>query len=141
MLTTIANYLTALLQLLKQNHLLAKDYQEHLLYERLQQGIDDDIDKIKELALACGYSEDIANAQKSLKQALTILEQYQDIKELENAVIEEINVVISKLNDNTQEDIEDVFNQYKVKSTLQSVLDSISEKRIRDLYLLKFKGV
>lgn len=138
MLTTITDLLTALLQLLKQNHLLSQDYQKHLLYERLQEGIDDDIDRIKELALACGYSEDIADAKNSLVEASKILEEDNDILSIEKRIIDEIENITIKLNNAKGDGIEGTFDQYKAQEGIINALGDISEKRIRDIYLLRF---
>lgn len=138
MLTAITDLLTALLQLLKQEHLLPKDYQKHLLYERLQEGIDEDIDRIKEIALACGYSEDIANAKNSLSNAVEVLEIFEDISELEQHIINQINEIIDKLNNNDREIIAGVFNEYTAKEAIINMLGDIAEKRVRDIYLLRF---
>lgn len=140
MLNHLCNLLTALLQLLKQEHLLSKDYQEHLLYERLADGIDDDIDRIKELALACGYSEEIAHAKNSLLEAENILTEYDDVLSLEKIIIEEIESIIVKLNNNKDDGIEGIFNQYKAREGIINALGDISEKRIRDIYLLRFSS-
>lgn len=138
MLTTISNLLTALLQLLKQKHLLSNDYQKHLLYERLQDGIDKDIDRIKEIALACGYNEDIANADNSLLEGSAILESEDDIYNLELKTIQEINKIIKQLNNNEEEQIEGTFNEYVAKEGIINMLGDICEKRVRDIYLLRF---
>lgn len=138
MLTTISNLLTALLQLLKQKHQLSNDYQEHLLYERLQGGIDEDIDRIKEIALACGYSEDISNADNSLQNASAILETDDDVYNLELKTIQEINKIINKIDNNKDEQIEGVFNEIVAKEGIKNMLGDICEKRVRDIYLLRF---
>ena len=138
MLTTITDLLTALLQLLKEKHLLSKDYQEHLLFERLQEGIDEDIDRIKEIALACGYNEIVANAKSSLVSASKILEDDNDVLSIEKRIISEIEITTAKLNNNTGDGIEGTFNQYKAQEGIINVLGDISEKRLRDIYLLRF---
>lgn len=140
MLTAIANYLTALLQLLKQKHLTAKDYQGHLLYERLQNGIDADIDRVKEIALACGYSDYIANAKLSFQNAASILTEITDGVELEFATINQINQTIKKINeDNEKILLNDVFNEGTAKEAIVNMLGDIAEKRTRDIYLLRFE--
>lgn len=138
MLTTITDLLTALVQLLKQNHLLSTDYQQHLLYERLENGINEDIDRIKEIALACGYSEDIANAKNSLAKATDILSESSDVLFIIQKIIKEIDKIIDTLNRNAGEDIEGTFNQYKAKEAIINMLGDIAEKRVRDIYLLRF---
>lgn len=138
MLTAITDLLTALLQLLKQEHLLSKDYQKHLLYERLQEGIEEDIDRIKEIALACGYDDSIANAKNSLSNAVEVLEIFEDISELEQHIINQINEIIDKLNNNDREIIAGVFNEYTAKEAIINMLGDIAEKRTRDIYLLRF---
>lgn len=138
MLIVIANLLTALNQLLKQNHLVSENYQNHLLFERLGEGIDEDIDRVKEIALACGYSEDIANAQKSLATASEVLEEFSDIELLEKHIITKINQFIDELNNNETETLDGVFNEYTAKQAVCNMLGDIAEKRTRDLYLLRF---
>ena len=138
MLTTITDLLTALLQLLKEKHLLSKDYQEHLLFERLQEGIDEDIDRIKEIALACGYNEIVANAKSSLVSASKILEDDNDVLSIEKRIISEIENTTAKLNNNKGDGIKGTFNQYKAQEGIINVLGDISEKRLRDIYLLRF---
>lgn len=144
MLTVISDYLTALLQLLKQAHLIPKDYQDHLLYERIQKGIDEDIDRIKEIALACGYSDEIADARQSLQNAANVLDRFNSITELTQQTIIEINKIINKLNkENTDEEtisIDGVFNENVAKEGIINMLGDIAEKRTRDLYLLRFGG-
>lgn len=138
MLTVISNLLTALLQLLKQNHLTTNDYQKHLLYERLQDGIDADIDRIKEIALACGYPEDIADETKSLNEAAEITTKFTDIVELEQQTIKEINNIIHRLNNKNTVQLEEVFNEQTAKEAIINMLGDIAEKRTRDIYLLRF---
>lgn len=141
MLTVISDLLTALLQLLKQYHLTTNDYQKHLLYERLQDGIDADIDRIKELALACGYADDIADAKNSLQKAADILNNFNDILEIEQQTIREINKTINKLNgENNEKNIvlDEVFNEQTAKEAIINMLGDIAEKRTRDIYLLRF---
>lgn len=138
MLTIITDLLTALLQLLKEKHQLSTDYQKHLLYERLQKGIDEDIDRIKEIALACGYSESISNAKQSLEKAVANLENEDDIYNLELKTIQEINKIIDKLDNSKEENIEDVFNEIVAKEGIKNMLGDICEKRVRDIYLLRF---
>lgn len=137
MLTVIADFLTALLQLLKQKHLTTKNYDEHLLYERLQDGIDEDIDRIKEIALACGYNEDIANAFISLDRAAKIVAKYQDVLELEQQTIAEINRIAAILS-NSKTELSEVFNEQTAKEAIINMLGDIAEKRTRDIYLLRF---
>ena len=137
MLTTVSDLLTALIQLLKQKHQLSKDYQKHLLYERLQEGIDEDIDRIKEVALACGYSEEICNADNSLQNASAILETDDDVYNLELKTIQEINKIITKIDNNKDEHIEGVFNEIVAKEGIKNMLGDICEKRVRDIYLLR----
>lgn len=138
MLTTITDLLTALIQLLKQKHQLSEDYQKHLLYERLQDGIDEDIDRIKEIALACGYSEEISNADSSLLNASAILETDDDVYNLELKTIQEINKIITKIDNNKEEQMEGVFNEIVAKEGIKNMLGDIAEKRVRDIYLLRF---
>lgn len=141
MLTVISDLLTALLQLLKQFHLTTNDYQKHLLYERLQDGIDADIDRIKEIALACGYPEDIADATNSLSKAAQITTEFTNIVELEQQTIKEINKIINKLNgENNEKNIvlDEVFNEQTAKEAIINMLGDIAEKRTRDIYLLRF---
>lgn len=138
MLTTITDLLTALVQLLKQKHLVSTDYQQHLLFERLEKGISDDIDRVKEIALACGYSEDIADAKQSLAKATNILAEDSDVLSIIQKIIREIDKIIDTLNRNAGDDIEDVFNQYKAKEAIINMLGDIAEKRVRDIYLLRF---
>ena len=141
MLTRIADFLTALLQLLEQKHLTAKSYDEHLLFDRLQDGIDEDIDRIKELALACGYADDIADAKNSLQKAADILNDFNDVLELEQQTIREINKIINKLNEERNEEtiiLNEVFNEQTAKEGIINMLGDIAEKRTRDIYLLRF---
>lgn len=137
MLTTITDLLTALLQLLKQKHQLSPDYQKHLLYERLQKGIDEDIDRVKEIALACGYSESISNAKQSLENAVIDLESEDDVYNLEIKTIQEINKITNTLDSTEQEQIEGVFNELVAKEGIKNMLGDICEKRVRDIYLLR----
>lgn len=138
MLTAITDLLTALLQLLKQQHLLSKDCQKHLLYERLQEGIDEDIDRVKEIALACGYDDSVANAENSLSNAAEVLDMFNDVTELEQHIINQINEITYKLNNADKEIIDGVFNEYTAKEAIINILGDIAEKRTRDLYLLRF---
>lgn len=137
MLGRISDLLTALSQLLKQEHLLAKDYQSHLLYERLYNGISEDIDRIKEIALACGYSEEIANAQLNLENASKIVVEYPSALALEQEIIKQINATITELN-NTVSEIDSIFDQFVAKEGIINMLGDIAEKRTRDIYLLRF---
>ena len=72
----LADILTALRQYIKQYHLLANGYENHLLAERLDEGMSESleasIDRLKELALGMGGPEadTIAYAENSLSGAL-----------------------------------------------------------------------
>lgn len=140
MLKQISNHLTALEAYLKQIHLLAhsRDYQAHLLAERLYEPIANDIDRIKELSLGLGEDKDIAFAFDSLGATKDILKDY-PISELNLPILWQ---AVKELELKTLSLIEYAAKEYSSRPdfvALQGVLNAlgdISEKRIRDIYLI-----
>lgn len=139
MLRIVSNHLTALEGYLKQIHLLSHDhdYQSHLLAERLYEPIADDIDRIKELSLGLGETRDVAVASYSLEAAKDILKDY--------PVSGELNAMWKSAKDleiTTLAVIEEATKEYSQRAdfiALQGVVNAlgdISEKRLRDVYLI-----
>lgn len=139
MLKEISNYLTALQSYLKQVHLLAhnKDYEGHLLAERLYEPIGNDIDRIKELSLGLGEDRDIAYAYESLSSARDILNEYpmgDDLTEMWRAA-KRLEIATISIIDQTAKQYAQQENLFGVQGILNALGD-ISEKRIRDIYLI-----
>lgn len=137
MFNELVNHLTALEAYLKQVHLLAasKGYATHLLFERLYEPIGADIDRLKEVALALGEPRNIAYAETSLKNAAEILAEYptEDLNEmilaskrLEMLIISLIETVGKQATEQNVFGLQGVLN----------MLGDISEKRLRDVYLI-----
>lgn len=70
----ICNLLKASKTLLHQIHLKFTDYADHLLADRLSEGLQDNIDRLKELYISV-YDEDIANALPSASEEAEYLKQ------------------------------------------------------------------
>mgnify|MGYP003290444973 CR=1 FL=1 len=69
----LTNLLLALKLLAQQAHLLSISHSDHLLAERIEDGLDDNIDTLKELALFC-YDEDfIASCAETAQGVFNIL--------------------------------------------------------------------
>lgn len=70
----ITGLLGALDKMLHNVHLIFKDYAEHLLADRLRDGISDNIDRLKELSIAFDGNLGIASAVESAKDILQYVE-------------------------------------------------------------------
>lgn len=147
MVKELCDFLTAFKQYLYQAHLSArgKAYAAHLLAEKLQKEVAEDIDRLKELYIVFTGDLSIANAQESLKQAeLTLRAFLQDkpqepkfpeiIKQCAQlafycmAKAESVSAYLG--------DERDIEGARAYKKALQNAVDDICEHCARYRYLL-----
>lgn len=141
MLKQVADALTALRQYLHQIHLCShdKDYAGHLLADRLIEPISDDIDRLKEISLGLGEDLSIAYATDSLDAASALLSAYP-----QGADTQAMWRACKQLEMKTCDLIEQSASFYEDKKAfgLQGIVNAlgdISEKRIRDIYLINIQ--
>nr|DAQ90560.1 MAG TPA: hypothetical protein [Caudoviricetes sp.] len=143
MIKTLADVLTALSQFLTQAHLSACNnaYASHLLTEKLQKRVAEDIDRIKELYIASTGERSIANAQESLKQAeLTLRAFLQDKPQETTADLLLIAAEICNQAHDTAADCAEFYageaKEARFSKAIQTAAEDICERRARDFYLL-----
>lgn len=132
----LTDILTAMNQYIKQYHWLAKGYDNHILADRLGENLTESIDRLKELHLGSGGSEDIAFAEKSLSGAVDTLRAI--IKEPANTtdmVLENIGAMIVSFLTNA-EGIKKSYEGTIFSGGINNAIDDISEQLIRNAYLL-----
>jgi hypothetical protein len=125
----ITNILLAISTFSHQIHLNFKDYGTHLLADRLRDGIDDDIDRLKELAMPTLPS--ISSAKSSLSGALDFIK---DIPETKS--IDEMFSYLLQLEEEAVRLIAAEIGKTKSEGIKNSLAD-ISEKREQNIYLIK----
>lgn len=132
----LTDILTALNQYIKQYHWLAKGYDNHILADKLGENLTESIDRLKELHLGSGGSEDIALAEKSLAGAVDTLRA--TIKEPANTtdmVLENIGyLIIAFLT--AAKDVKQSYEGTIFAGGINNAIDDISEQLIRNAYLL-----
>jgi hypothetical protein len=125
----ITAILTAVEKLAHQIHLNFKDYGEHLLADRLRDGIPDDIDRLKELSYVS--APEISNAYASLTGAAQYLKEIPETKDINELFdyllqleLEAVRLITAEIPKSKSEGI-------------KNALGDICEKRERDIYLLR----
>jgi len=93
--------LIAIKQYIKQYHWQAKSYQEHILADKLEEGLEDYIDEIAELSIVAELSEKQVKAKDLLEQAAQCLgnEDKADLLSIMNLFVslsEEVNAFEEK---------------------------------------------
>lgn len=147
MVKELCDFLTAFKQYLYQAHLSARGnaYAAHLLTEKIQDEVSDDIDRLKELYIAFTGDFSIADAQESLKQAELTLRTFLDAHnpqtysqiistcvELAKSCSEKAAEVSNKLGAETLNPGEVPYHK-----SLQNAVDDICEHLVRQQYLLE----
>ena len=143
MIKTLTDVLTALSQFLTQAHLSACDnaYAAHLLTEKVQERVAEDIDRIKELYIASKGEKSIANAQECLKQAeLTLRAFLQDKPQETTADLLLIAAQLCHQAHNTAAECVEFYageaKEERFSKAIQTAAEDICERRARDFYLL-----
>ena len=119
--------LIALKQAIKEYHWLAKSYQEHILADKLEEGIDDYADEVAELTIV--NQEDHNFASKNLL--------YEATSYLQNKKTEELTAIAGIFYDILQE-----VNEMSEKATIAGLADlygRISNMALRKLYLINIQ--
>lgn len=113
--------LNAIYQFHKSSHWLAKDYQHHLLFEKLYEGIDEEIDTLAEILLELGEDKKSFAPQVMIKESLNFIPQ-SAIKG-EEELLKEIQKIKAD----------------KVPVGLYNHLATIAEKHTKNLSLLRYE--
>ena len=147
MVKELCDFLTAFKQYLYQAHLSAKGnaYAAHLLTEKIQNEVAEDIDRLKELYIAFTGDLSIADAQEALKQAELTLRTFLDAHnpqtypqiiitcvEMAKACSLKAAEVSNKLGSETINPGEVPYHK-----ALQNAVDDICEHLVRQQYLLQ----
>ena len=138
MIQQICYVLTALRQYLHQAHLLAKGngYAAHLLLNELYDRVNEDIDRVKELAIGAGISDSVAFADASLKGALQYLRLYSPTTDLQKML--KNCLALEKTSDEVLVQGISFLKEHPGKFTtgLINCLEDLDERRLREVYLL-----
>lgn len=138
MIQQICDVLTALRQYLHQAHLLAKGngYAAHLLLNELYDRVNEDIDRLKELAIGGGLSDSVAFADASLKGALQYLRLYSQTTDLEEML--KNCLALENTSDEVLVQGISFLKEHPGKFTtgLINCLEDLDERRLREVYLL-----
>lgn len=147
MVKELCDFLTAFKQYLYQAHLSARGnaYAAHLLAEKLQNEVAEDIDRLKELYIAFTGDLSIANAQESLKQAELTLRAFldpnnpEDFKQILQRCVELSVHCAEKAANASMSLSEGTANPGEVPyhMALQNAVDDICEHCVRYKYLLE----
>ena len=100
----ITDLLLALKLLSHQAHLLSVSHADHLLAERIESDLDDNIDILKEIALYCFDDDSIASCAKTSQSAFNILHDIKTDISIEQAfsyILEVIDQIILECSKDT----------------------------------------
>lgn len=146
MVKELCDFLTAFKQFLYQAHLSAQGnaYAAHLLTEKIQNEVDKDIDRLKELYIAFTGDLSIANAQESLKQAELTLRAFLEVENttLYKDVVEACSKFAALCCDKAKDVSDDLGKVSEVdgnrafKIALKNAVDDVCEHCLRYKYLL-----
>ena len=101
----ITDLLLALKLLAHQAHLLSVSHADHLLAERIEKDLDDNIDILKEISLYCFDDDSIASCAKTSQSAFNILHDIKTDISIEQAfsyILEVIEQIILECSKNTE---------------------------------------
>ncbi|MBR2504803.1 MAG: hypothetical protein IKB61_02560 [Elusimicrobiaceae bacterium] len=143
MVKELCDFLTAFKQYLYQAHLSAQGnaYSAHLLTEKIQNEVAEDIDRLKELYIAFTGDLSIADAQESLKQAELTLRTFLDAHAAQTYPQLIINCVelckscaikAGQVSDGLAIEVDVPYHK-----ALQNAVDDICEHLVRQQYLLQ----
>ena len=147
MVKELCDFLTAFKQYLYQAHLSAKGnaYAAHLLTEKIQNEVAEDIDRLKELYIAFTGDLSIANAQEALKQAELTLRTFLDANHANTypKIIKNCAMLAGyccEKAENTSNDLgsfRDIVGARAYKKAIQNAVDDVCEHCLRYKYLLE----
>lgn len=143
MVKELCDFLTAFKQYLYQAHLSAKGnaYAAHLLTEKIQNEVAEDIDRLKELYIAFTGDLSIADAQEALKQAELTLRTFLDAHTattypqlISNCVelCKSCAIKAGQVSDGLAIEVDVPYHK-----ALQNAVDDICEHLVRQQYLLE----
>lgn len=123
----ILNLLKSLRHVLKSAHWLTVGYENHLLFDRLMEGIDDEIDALSEVLFGITGEDFALKALPSLKEMISILSGYQDSND-PKILLPQILVIESE-----------ILNLIKPSSSLSidNVLQGIAQHHAINKYLIE----
>ena len=117
--------LIALKQYIKQYHWQAKSYQEHILADKLEEGIEDYIDETAELSVVVEQTDEHLQAGKLLAAAATILPEGAD------STLRQIALLLVALNDNLKE-----LKPKAGEMGVEDLFSRLSNSILRKIYLI-----
>lgn len=117
--------LIALKQYIKQYHWQAKSYQEHILADKLEEGLEDYIDETAELSVVVEQTDEHLQAGKLLAEAANILPEGAD------STLRQIALLLVALNDNLKE-LKPKVGEMGVEDLFSRLSNSI----LRKIYLI-----
>ena len=129
----IIDFILAIQIYTEELHLGAKDYQNHLLMERLGGGFDEHKDAIREISLQLFEGEyldeqNIVSAKTHLKGALDIISLIPDEEYDYTAKVEYLKQIYERLLT--------IVNEANAPTQLRKQFDDLSAKLSRDIYLI-----
>ena len=143
MVKELCDFLTAFKQYLYQAHLSARGnaYAAHLLTEKIQNEVAEDIDRLKELYIAFTGDLSIADAQESLKQAELTLRTFLEVHtaktfpEIMSTCVElckSCAIKAGQVSDGLALEVDVPYHK-----AIQNAVDDICEHLVREQYLLQ----
>lgn len=117
--------LIALKQYIKQYHWQAKSYQEHILADKLEEGLEDYIDETAELSVVVEQTDEHLQAGKLLAEAASILPEGAD------STLRQIALLLVALNDKLKE-LKPKVGEMGVEDLFSRLSNSI----LRKIYLI-----
>lgn len=117
--------LIALKQYIKQYHWQAKSYQEHILADKLEEGLEDYIDETAELSVVVEQADEHLQAGKLLAEAATILPEGAD------STLRQIALLLVALNDNLKE-----LKPKAGEMGVEDLFSRLSNSILRKIYLI-----
>ena len=117
--------LIALKQYIKQYHWQAKSYQEHILADKLEEGLEDYIDETAELSVVVEQTDEHLQAGKLLAEAANILPEGAD------STLRQIALLLVELSDRMQ-DLKPKAGEMGVEDLFSRLSNSI----LRKIYLI-----
>lgn len=128
----ITNLLTAMKYLCQQGHLTSTSYSDHLLFERLEDDLDNEIDLLKETTIFTFGNDLIASCADTLKESsayIQSVEKNASTKQCLSYILEIINKVITETEIFTSEN--------EKESLLKSIIEDTCKELMRKGYLIE----
>lgn len=131
-ITSITNLLIAMKYLCQQGHLTSTSYSDHLLFEKIEDDLDNEIDLLKETSIFTFGTTIIASCADALKESSNYIQAVEKDASTEQClsyILEIINKIITET---------EIFNTENEKETLlKSIVEDTCKELMRKGYLIE----